>query len=216
MIKTSILISIILIICSSFNFSQNDELLTINDNRGRIKTEQVIYNLNNDTLNNKDEIMEKNFSIGLQIGMHSKNLGLNSIGFSKGLYVDLFSKFDLSKEVFLIIKFNYWQAKIEKNEFINGDLIIGKLAGLGVDFTLFNIDDASFLIGPSILIGSNSEAANAIFSLGVGLKLNIPLYNEKFNFSTSVEYEKASEILNFGGGISYSFFCILIGIELKI
>jgi len=211
-----ILISIILIIYSSFSFSQNDELLTINDNGEIIKTEQVIYNLNNDTLSNKDEIMEKNFSIGLQMGMHSNNLGLNSIGFSKGVYVDVFSKFDLSKEVFLIITFNYWQAKIEKNDFINGDLIIGKLAGLGVDFTLFKIDDASFLIGPSILIGSNTEADNAIFSFGTGLKLNIPLYNETFNFSTSVKFEKAFEILNFGGGINYSFLCILIGIDLKI
>ncbi len=216
MIKTSTLISIFLVIYSSISFSQNDNLVMLNGNREIKKTEQVILNVNKDTLNNKNEIIKKTFRIGLQMGTHSNNLGLNSIGFSKGLYVDVFSKFDLSKEVFLIITFNYWQAKLEKNDLINRNLIIGKLAGLGVDFTLFKMDDVSFLISPSILMGSNSEADNAICSFGTGLKLNIPLYNDTFNFSTSVKFEKAFEILNFGGGINYSFFCVLIGIELKI
>jgi len=219
--QNTILIIIVSILFSSFSLSQNHDFVTM----------KYIYELKNnglnkfsnsdDTLNFKPKIKKLDFNIGVQVGSHSQNLTKNSsLNFNRDIFLELYISFDLSNEVQSIIAFTYWKSQTKEINTpvlqIPAETINSKGLKFELDFSLFKIYNASFALGPSISIENITRANGAVFSLGTNLKLNLPLWDDKVNLLTTVNYQNGSEILNFGGGISYSFFTYLIGVEINI
>lgn len=218
--RKTIVIIIFSMLFSSFSLSQNQDSLTM----------KYIYKLNSndlnksstsdDTLNIETRVKKTGYHIGFQAGLHSQNLTKSSfVNFNKDIFLELYISFDLSDEVHSIIAFNYWEAQTKEIntpvEQIPSETIKSQGLKLGLDFSLFKIYNTSFLLGPSISIENNTGATNAVFSLGTNLKLNLPLWEDKVNLLSTINYQTGGEF-NFGGGFSYSFFSYLIGVEINI
>ena len=222
-LQNKILITLFTILISSFSLSQNQAPLRMKDFYGLKNNDLRKSRDFNDPLNSKLKAMKTSYHIGFQAGFHSPNLTKNSLGsFNRGILGELYISFNLSDEVHSIIAFTYWQSEIKGINTpivqIPSETINSKGLKLEVDFSLFNIYTASLLLGPSIAIENITSATNTVFSLGANLKLNLPLphWDEKVNLMATFNYQNGSEFLNFGGGINYSFFSYLIGIEIGI
>ncbi|MFA6596646.1 MAG: hypothetical protein WCS69_02915 [Ignavibacteriaceae bacterium] len=178
---------------------------------------------NKDTLNIKSsKLTELQPKIGFQIGSHSSNLTKTSSDkFNRDIAFELFLKFNLSSEVHPIIAFTYWKAKSnERNTFfgqIPSETMISKGLKLEVDFSLFKIYSVTLSVGPSVAIENITGATNTVFSLGTNAKLALPLWNNKVNVLSIAGYQTgASAFALAGGGVNYSFFSYLVGIEINL
>ncbi|MDY0083003.1 MAG: hypothetical protein RBR74_07465, partial [Ignavibacteriaceae bacterium] len=151
--KISICCTVIII-----NFICNAQSFNLNFDEDEITTQNDV------SVFNKSEAVKNNFHIGLEVGLHSGSLDNTTLNFDQDVYYEIYTKFNLSNEVFFLVSLNYWNAQIEKKNLTSTDLIESKALRVEVDFSLFKIYKASFLLGPSISIGDNTESTNAVCS----------------------------------------------------
>ncbi|MCK9426164.1 MAG: hypothetical protein M0Q21_09010 [Ignavibacteriaceae bacterium] len=156
--------------------------------------------------------------IGFQFGSHSSNLTQTSSDkFNRDILFEAYFKFDLSSEVHPIIAYTYWKAQTSPSEQIRSKTIASNGVKLEVDFSLFKIYTVSLSLGPLISIEGITGPTNKVFSLGTNVKLALPIWNDKVNLLSTVGYQTGSEVFALaGGGVNYSFFSYLVGIEIDL
>lgn len=194
-----------------------------------------IFIKDNIAVNRKDDIFSSsssgtevgtvsNFSalsVSLQMGYHSGSLSTNStLHFNRDLAYDLCVIGKISEEIDWLLGLHYWKAGSNKTQGsvipFHAETIQRKEIKLGLDFQLFKFFGTAFVFGQSVSFGSCTNAVNTVFSFAECLKLKHPVSSTRYSILTSCSYHKGMELFNSGGGINYSLFTYMLGVEINI
>lgn len=163
----------------------------------------------------------RSLSVSLQMGYHSGSLSTNStLHFNRDLAYDLCVIGKISGEIDWLLGLHYWKAGSNKTQGsdipFHAEAIQRKEIKLGLDFQLFKFFGTALVFGQSVSFGSCTNTVNTVFSFAECLKLKYPVSSTRYTILTSCSYHKGMELFNTGGGIDYSLFTYMLGVEINI